>query len=74
MVIRMVKIGEESGKLSEVLEQVSEFYTKDVDEAIEALIELIQPTLTVVLASVIVWIAAGSLGPIYLNLGNMVDF
>lgn len=72
MVVRMVKIGEESGKLSEVLEQVSEFYTKDVDEAIEGLIEMIQPALTVILALVIVWIAAGSLGPIYMNLGNML--
>ena len=74
MVIRMVKIGEESGNLAVVLDQVSEFYTKDVDEAIDALIEMIQPTLTIILALVIVWIAAGSLGPIYMNLGNMVDF
>ncbi len=74
MVVRMVKIGEESGNLSPVLDQVSEFYTKDVDEAIEGLIEMIQPTLTVILASVIVWIAAGSLGPIYIILGNLVDF
>lgn len=73
MVVRMVKIGEETGKLTPVLEQVSEFYTKDVDEAIDALIEMIQPTLTVILALVIVWIAAGSLGPIYMNLGNMID-
>ncbi len=74
MVIRMVKIGEESGKLSEVLNQVSEFYTKDVDEAIDALIEMIQPILTIILAGVIIWIAAGSLGPIYMNLGTMVEF
>ncbi len=74
MVIRMVKIGEESGQLADVLNQVSEFYTKDVDEAIDALIEMIQPTLTLILALVIVWIAAGSLGPIYMNLGSMVDF
>lgn len=73
MVIRMVKIGEESGKLSPVLEQVSEFYTRDVDEAIDGMIEMIQPALTVILAAVIIWIAAGSLGPIYMNLGNMVD-
>ncbi|MFP4097209.1 MAG: type II secretion system F family protein [Alphaproteobacteria bacterium] len=74
MVVRMVKIGEESGQLSSVLDQVAEFYTKDVDEAIDALIEMIQPALTVILALVIVWIAAGSLGPIYMNLGNMMDF
>tara|TARA_B100001989_G_C24537131_1_gene465116 strand:- start:813 stop:2003 length:1191 start_codon:yes stop_codon:yes gene_type:complete len=73
MVTRMVKIGEESGNLTPVLIQICEFYTKDVDEAIDALIEMIQPTLTVILALVIVWIAAGSLGPIYMNLGNMME-
>ncbi|MCK5374748.1 MAG: type II secretion system F family protein, partial [Alphaproteobacteria bacterium] len=57
-----------------VLDQVAEFYTKDVDEAIDALIEMIQPALTVILALIIVWIAAGALGPIYINLGNMMDF
>jgi len=74
MVVRMVKIGEESGQLSSVLDQVAEFYTKDVDEAIDALIEMIQPALTIILALIIVWIAAGALGPIYINLGNMMDF
>ncbi len=74
MVVRMVRIGEESGGLSTVLDQVSDFYIKDVDEAIDALTEMIQPVLTLVLALVIIWIAAGSLGPIYMNLGNMVDF
>ncbi|WP_297766610.1 type II secretion system F family protein, partial [uncultured Muriicola sp.] len=73
MVVRMVKIGEESGNLTPVLNQVCDFYTKDVDEAIDALIEMIQPALTVILALVIVWIAAGSLGPIYMNLGNMME-
>lgn len=74
MVTRMVKIGEESGNLTVVLDQVSEFYTKDVDETIDSLIELIQPTLTAILGLVIAWIAAGSLGPIYMNLGQFMDF
>jgi type IV pilus assembly protein PilC len=72
MVVRMVKIGEESGNLTVVLDQVSEFYTHDVDEAIEGLIELIQPTLTAILGLMIAWIAAGSLGPIYMNMGNFL--
>jgi type IV pilus assembly protein PilC len=72
MVVRMVKVGEESGNLTPVLDQVSEFYTSDVNEAIEGLIEMIQPTLTAILGLVIAWIAAGSLGPIYMNLGNFM--
>ncbi len=74
LVVRMVKVGEESGNLTPVLDQVSEFYTHDVNEAIEGLIEMIQPTLTAILGLVITWIAAGSLGPIYMNLGNFMDF
>ncbi|MGH1399008.1 MAG: type II secretion system F family protein [Alphaproteobacteria bacterium] len=74
MVTRMVKIGEESGNLTVVLDQVAEFYTKDVDEAIDGMVEMIQPTLTAILGLIIAWIAAGSLGPIYLNLGNFMDF
>lgn len=74
LVIRMVKVGEESGKLSPVLDQVSDFYTQDVNEAIDGMIELIQPTLTAILGLMIAWIAAGSLGPIYMNLGNFMDF
>ena len=74
LVVRMVKVGEESGNLTPVLDQVSEFYTHDVNEAIESLIEMIQPTLTAILGLIIAWIAAGSLGPIYMNLGNFMDF
>ncbi len=74
MVVRMVKVGEESGNLTPVLDQVSEFYTHDVNEAIDGLIEMIQPTLTAILGLMIAWIAAGSLGPIYINLGNFMDY
>lgn len=65
MVVRMVKVGEESGNLTVVLEQVSEFYTKDVDEAIQGLITMIEPMLTSVMGIVILWIAVGVFGPIY---------
>ena len=65
MVVRMVKVGEESGNLTVVLEQVSDFYTKDVDEAIQALITMIEPMLTSIMGIVILWIAVGVFGPIY---------
>jgi len=71
MVIRMLKIGEESGNLTPVLQQVSEFYTKDVDEAVEGMVQMIEPTLTGVLGGMILWIAAGVFGPIYGSFSNM---
>jgi type IV pilus assembly protein PilC len=71
LVVRMVKVGEESGNLSGVLEQVTEFYDKDVNEAIDAMITMIEPALTVILGGMILWIAAAVFGPIYDSLGDM---
>ena len=71
LVVRMVKVGEESGNLSGVLEQVTEFYDKDVNEAIDAMIQMIEPSLTVILGGMILWIAAAVFGPIYDSFGSM---
>lgn len=73
MVVRILKVGEESGNLTVVLEQVSEFYTKDVDEAIQGLIAMIEPFLTLVLGVMILWIAVAVFGPIYSSFETM-DF
>jgi type IV pilus assembly protein PilC len=73
MVVRMLKVGEESGRLTPVLEQVSEFYTSDVDEAIQGLIAMIEPLLTGLLGIMILWIAVAVFGPIYSSFGDM-DF
>ena len=71
LVVRMVKIGEESGNLTGVLEQVSEFYDKDVNEAVDAMIQMIEPTLTVILGGILLWIAAAVFGPIYDSFSKM---
>jgi type IV pilus assembly protein PilC len=71
MVVRMLKVGEESGNLTVVLDQVSEFYTNDVDEAIQALIAMIEPLLTAILGGMILWIAVAVFGPIYSSFGDM---
>ena len=71
LVVRMVKIGEESGNLTGVLEQVAEFYDKDVNEAVDAMIQMIEPLMTVVLGGIMLWIAAAVFGPIYDSFSNM---
>ncbi len=65
LVVRMVKIGEESGNLTPVLQQVSDFYSRDVDEAVSGLITMIEPMLTALLGGMILWIAVAVFGPIY---------
>jgi len=71
LVTRMLKVGEESGNLTPVLDQVSDFYTSDVDEAISGLIAAIEPSLTGLLGGMILWIAAGVFGPIYASFEHM---
>ena len=65
MVIRMLKVGEESGNLPAVMDQIAEFYTNDVDEAVQGLITMIEPFLTALLGGIILWIVVAVFGPIY---------
>ena len=71
MVVRMIKVGEDSGNLTTVLDQVSDFYTSDVDEETQKLIAMIEPSLTMVLGGMILWIAVGVFGPIYNSFEDM---
>jgi type IV pilus assembly protein PilC len=65
LVIRMLRVGENTGALEEALQNVSYFYTRDVRESIERLQAMIMPSLTVVLGLLIAWIMFSVLGPIY---------
>ena len=67
----MVKIGEDTGNLTETLGQVAELYDQDVDAAIDAMIGLLEPGLTAILGLVMAWIALAVFGPIYDNLGQI---
>ena len=67
----MVKIGEDSGNLGGVMDNVTGFYDKDVDEAIDTMIGMIEPAMTVISGVVMAWIVAGVMGPIYDSLGNL---
>jgi type IV pilus assembly protein PilC len=71
LVCRMVKIGEDSGNLGGVMDNVTGFYDKDVDEAIDAMIGMIEPAMTIISGVIMGWIVAGVMGPIYDSLGNL---
>ena len=68
LVVRMVKIGEESGNLGETLNNVTDFYDSDVNESVEALVGMIEPALTMFSGLMMAWIVAAVLGPIYNSL------
>lgn len=63
--VEMISIGEESGRVEEVLTEVIRFYNADIDDDIDSVVGLIEPAITVVLGIMIMWIAIGVFGPIY---------
>lgn len=65
MVTHMIDIGEETGRLSEMLNKVSEFYEKEVDAAVKGLTSLIEPLLIVFMGVVVGFIAVSVMGPIF---------
>ena len=65
LVVRMVVIGEESGRLGETLENVTEFYDQDVSESVDRMIAMIEPALTLFAGVMMLWIVLGVFGPIY---------
>ena len=71
IVVQMVKIGEESGNMGQVLDQVAEFYNNDVEEAIEGMVSAIEPGLTAIMGILIAWIAVAVFGPIYNMIGSL---
>lgn len=65
LVVRMLRVGENTGALEEALGNVNYFYTRDVRESVDRLQAMILPGITVVLGGLILWIMAAVLGPIY---------
>lgn len=65
LVIRMLRVGENSGALDTALGNVSYFYNRDVRESIERLQALIEPALTLIIGCLLGWVILSVLGPIY---------
>ena len=53
MVISMVEVGEETGKLPEMLDKIANTYEDDVDNSVSALTSLIEPLMIVGLAVIV---------------------
>lgn len=61
----MLKIGEQSGAIEEMLEKVADYYEKEVDTQVKAISTIIEPVLMIVLGVVAFIIVAAVLLPVY---------
>ncbi len=65
LVIRMLRVGENTGGLDTALANVAYFYNRDVKESIDKAQAMVEPTLTLVLGAMLGWVMLSVLGPIY---------
>jgi len=71
MIVRMLKVGEDTGAMDEALLNVSYFYNREVKESIEKLEPAMMPVLTIVLGGIMLWIMLAVLGPVYDAVSNI---
>ena len=64
-VVQMISAGEESGKLGEVLDEVSEFYTRELKAVIKGVTAMIEPLMIVLMGSIVGFIAMSIILPIF---------
>lgn len=65
MMIQMVVVGEESGKLGSILKTLAKFYQREVNNAVDTLVNLIEPLMIVMLGLGVGILLAAVLMPIY---------
>lgn len=63
MVIHMVSIGEETGKVEEMLENIADYYEEDVQLATEQLTAVLEPLIIVVMACMVGFLIVTILSP-----------
>ena len=65
IMIQMIKVGEETGELGNILKTLSKFYRREVENAVDTLVNLIEPVMIVMLALGVGVLLASVLMPIY---------
>ncbi len=68
MVVQMINVGEQTGGLDEMLSKIADFYDDEVDNAVSALLSVMEPIMIVVLGVVV----GGMIVAMYLPIFDMV--
>jgi general secretion pathway protein F len=65
LIPRVVAVGEQSGQLPEMLSGVAESYEQEVQTSVQALTSILEPTLILVMAAVVLFVVLAVLLPIF---------
>ena len=71
MLMSMLFIGEESGRLDEILNKAADFYDEEANAATEKMVSMIEPMLIIVMGVVVCFIIVAIMLPMYGMLDNV---
>jgi type IV pilus assembly protein PilC len=70
MVVQMVRVGEQTGNVDQMLEKVATVFEAEVSELVEGMTKLIEPIIIVVLGGIIATILVAMYLPMFMSAGN----
>ena len=65
LVIQMIAVGEETGQLDNMMQEVAEYYEREVDYDLKTLTSKIEPILIVMVAGLVLILALGIFTPMW---------
>ena len=65
LVCQLIAVGESTGRLEDLLSRISTYYTREIDDLVANLVELIQPALIIIIGVFVGLLFASILLPIY---------
>ncbi len=69
--VRMVGVGEKTGKLDETFIYLGDYFEDEVDDASKNLSTVIEPIILIVVGLIVAFIAISIIGPIYQFTGSI---
>ena len=71
LMIEMIQVGEEAGKLANLLDKVAQFYEGEVSDTTANMSSIVEPILMIFIGSVVGFFAVSIMQPIYGMLGSL---
>lgn len=71
LAVRMIRVGEQTGSLDRALRNLGYFYDREVNEAVDKMLKLLEPLLTVIMGLLVAGIMLAVLGPVYDTLSRL---